>query len=427
MTSAPPTTDTRATAGTNPVSWARARDQDAAVAALRTAVAEAQVPHAWLLVGEPGLGQQQLVTAFVAALECEVGGLAAAALAGEPDGHVLADEGCGRCRTCLRVANDSWTGTATFRPEGAQHLVRQVRDEWVPAATRTGVEGRRRVLRVAAADRMNESVQNAFLKVLEEPPPAVVWLLEVEDTTQLLDTIHSRVRRVDLQPWAPATLRAWADEELPGGLPEDEADGLVRVAAGSPDRLRALRTEPRRATRELALSTLRVLVEQGPAVVDELAREVVSHGRAYEKALAEQHDEIAAGLHEQYGVEKDAELPKGLLRDLKDRWKREQRAARGEPLQAYLDDLGSWLRDLVVVVGAGGDPGAVVGGLVNRDRLGDLARDAGRFDLPDLFEAVAAVERCRLSLERNAVGELQLDRLLLTLAGPAFEAARAAR
>jgi DNA polymerase-3 subunit delta' len=409
----------------NPVGWDHARDQGPAVAALRQAVGEGRVPHAWLLVGEPGLGQDALAAAFVAALECEATGLAAAAVASSET--VLADEGCGTCATCGRVARGSWSGVQRFVPEGSQHLVRAVREEWIPAATSTGFEGRRRVLRVAAADRMNEAVQNAFLKVLEEPPQAVVWLLEVEDPTQLLDTIHSRVRRVDLQPWSPATLRAWAQDELGDALPADAADGLVRAAAGSPDRLRTLTTPARAATRELALTTLLALVDQGPAVVDQLAREVVAQGRAYEKALAEQHAAQADGLHEQYGVERDAELPTGLLRGLKERWKREQRAARGEPLQAYLDDLGSWLRDLVVVVGAGGDPGVVVSGLVNRDRLGDLARDAGRFDLPDLYESLAAVERCRLAFERNGSGEVQLDRLLLTLAGPAFEAARAAR
>ena len=55
----------------NPVGWDRAIGQTPAAAAMRSAIRDRTVPHAWLLVGEPGIGQDPLVAALTAALECE--------------------------------------------------------------------------------------------------------------------------------------------------------------------------------------------------------------------------------------------------------------------------------------------------------------------------------------------------------------------
>lgn len=398
-------------APTNPVGWGRAIGQAPAVAAMRAAVREQTVPHAWLLVGEPGIGQDALVEALAAALECTAGG---------------DDEGCGTCEVCRRIARGTWSALTAFEPEGSMHLVGAVRDDWLPAATRTGLEGRRRVLRILAADRMNEQAQNAFLKVLEEPPPAVLWILEVVDDTQLLDTIHSRVRRVDLAPWRPEDLVAWAVAEPGVDLDRDRATALARAATGSPRRLQALGGGARAEARDQNLDVLRRLVEEGAHAVDQIARDVLAAGRAIEKEHKQRQAVELEALPERYGVERTADIPKGVATALKERHKRELRSVRDAAVQDFLDDLGSWLRDLVVLAGRGVVPGDDdLAGVVNRDRPDQLQRDADRFAVADLLEAISATERCRLSLERNGNAELQVSRLLLTLAGPAWEASRA--
>lgn len=199
-------------------SWDRTAQPHAA-SALRSAITHDELGHAFLLVGPAGVGQRELAQALAASLNC-------------PDAEDAAP--CGQCETCGRVARETHTALVTFEPEGAQHLVSGVREEWIPAASRTLTEGRRRVVRIVAADRMNESAQNAFLKALEEPPPSTIWLLEASDDTSLLDTILSRCRRLDLVTWSPAALR---ERALELGIPEDRIDGPVRAATGSPDRL----------------------------------------------------------------------------------------------------------------------------------------------------------------------------------------------
>lgn len=428
VTADPWDTTSTVMASRNPVGWARVIGQGPAVAAMRRALRDHAVPHAWLLVGEDGIGQDGLIEAFTATLECEETGLAAGASAGVQG--VLSDEGCGVCVTCRRVARGTWSPLHTFEPEGTFHLVRSVRDVWMKAALTTAVEGRRRVLRVRAADRMNEQAQNAFLKILEEPPPSVIWLLEVADDTQLLDTIHSRVRRVDLAPWTPDDLVRWSEQEVDIDLTADEAAALARVAAGSPERLRALAGVARRAARAMNLDVMRRLVQDGAHVVDQVARDVIGQGKAAEAEVKKAQAEELATLPERFGVTKKGEIPKGVEVALKERHKRQLRAVRTGALDLFLDDFGSWLRDLVVIVGRGGpatmdgSPESLVG-LVNRDQAMALARDAGWFKLADLYESIAGVERCRLAFERNGSPELQLTRLLLTMAGPAWEASRA--
>ena len=198
--------------------WARTA-QPHASAALRSAIAHDELGHAFLLVGPSGVGQRELAQALAAALNCPE------AVDGDP---------CGTCETCQRISRETHTALVTHEPEGAQHLVASVREDWIPTASRTLTEGRRRVVRIVAADRMNESAQNAFLKALEEPPPSTVWVLEATDDSALLDTILSRCRRLDLTTWSPAALR---DRAVELGIPDQKVEASVRAATGSPDRL----------------------------------------------------------------------------------------------------------------------------------------------------------------------------------------------
>ena len=176
--------------------WSGVLGQPAAVRAVRRALDRDELAHAWLVVGPPAVGQQELVRALAAALNCP-----------QP---VAPDLGCAECTTCRRTAQGRHTALLELEPKGAGYLVDDVRSEWIPAAMHSLTEGRRKVLRVRRADRMNEAAQNAFLKVLEEPPASVVWVLEVEDEGALLDTVVSRCRRLDLVPWGLEPLRSRA-------------------------------------------------------------------------------------------------------------------------------------------------------------------------------------------------------------------------
>ncbi len=406
--------------------------QRAAARVLRTAVAADRLGHALLLVGPGEVGQRHLVAALAAALNCPT----------PVDGA-----GCGECSTCRRIGRDAHGAVVTFRPEGATHLVDAVRDEWIPTASRTLVEGTRRVCRVVEADRMNESTQNAFLKVLEEPPPSTVWVLEATSTAPLLDTILSRCQRIDLTAWGAEDLTV-RGRAL--GLPDDVLPALVRAAQGSPARLaeytqrecptcgaihsgtddqvptncdnRSCPTNkkkdqvPAPLERDLArrrhLGVVRRLRTEGPAAVGTITSEVV--GWADARAAAESVHQAAeiARLDDSFGARG---WPTGMRGRITSRHKREQRQARLEAMTRFLDEFGSLMRD-VVAVRAGMDTTEVV----NLDAE-TLVDDAAALPTAAALEAMAAVPSIQEAIVvHSAQPQLQLERLLLPLAVAIF-------
>ncbi len=372
------------------------RGQPAAVEVLRSAVAADEVAHAWLVVGPPGVGQVELARALTAALNC-------------PD--AAQGEGCGVCPTCERIARGRHPACADLEPEGANHLVDAVRERWIPQATRGLAEGRRRVLRVVAADRMNESAQNAFLKVLEEPPPSTLWLLEADDAAALLDTVVSRCRRVDVLPWDQASMRAEARDL--GVEDPDHIEVVARAALGSPQRLRALIAPDVEAARRTHLALLDRLAEGGPGLALPVAKELTTWAKSRVAPVAEDNAAELTRLDEEFGG--DRGWPAGLRTAVKKRHERRERQEERAALDHVLDDLSSYLRDLVVVQAGGGSDV-----LVNLDHELELARDVRRLDTGQLLEALDAVAHCRQALERNGNPQLQLERLLLVLAVSLF-------
>jgi len=391
----------------------------AAARALHDAVVSDRLAHAWLLVGPDGVGQRSLSVALAATLNCA-----------EQDPTARP---CGGCDPCRRTAREIHPALVAFEPDGAAHRVEDVRGAWSEASSRTTPEARRKVLRIVAADRMNVAAQNAFLKMLEEPPASVVWILEAEEPGRLLETILSRCRRVDIPPWSSADVRGFVTGRLGRSVGGDGAaadDGLrieaaVCAARSSGEWLRGLLRDladvgPREARetldalvtqRRTHLSVVAGLAEGGPGAVVPTARNITATAKARRERLAERHAEELAGLEEAYGVEGPRGWPPGVKARVEKRFERIERAEEQSTLRLLLDDLASYLRDLVAV-SAGGDRTT----LVNSDHGSELARDVGLLRTEDLLEAIGAVGRCRSALDRNGAPELHLERLLLSIA-----------
>lgn len=383
----------------SPGLWDDVVAQPAATGALRAALAGDEVSHAWLFVGPSGVGQVELTRALGAALNCP-----------QAPGP---DAGCGTCPVCDRIRRGRHSAVTDLEPEGAFHVVDAVRD-WIHAATLTMTEGHRRVMRVVAADRMNEPAQNAFLKILEEAPPSVVWILDVQEEGALLETVVSRCRRLDLVPFGPAAMTARAAEL---GIPEQQRDALVRASLGLPQRLSDLADPDVAEARYRHLAILDRLATSGPGQVVPLAKELVAWAKGRSAVLKARHADELAELEESFGVEGPRGWPPGVKARITRRFERLERQEQRRALDLVLDDLGSYLRD-VLAVQAGADDA----GLVNIDHAAALRRDALRLPPDSVVRAVAAVATCRDALDRNGAPELQMERLLLALALPIYAA-----
>lgn len=137
--------------------------------------------HAYILSGSDASTAERARDMAAAAL-CEGGG----------------DEPCRVCRHCRKVFSDihpdvsrlEFTLDSRGKPR-AEYVVEQIR-ELTRAASILPNEARGKVFIIPKADAMNLNAQNAFLKLLEEPPHDVVFLLCTASRERLLETIRSR-------------------------------------------------------------------------------------------------------------------------------------------------------------------------------------------------------------------------------------------
>ncbi|OOY23920.1 DNA polymerase III subunit delta' [Thioclava sediminum] len=98
----------------------------------------------------------------------------------------------------------------------------------------SAAEGGRRVVIIDAADEMNTQAANAVLKLLEEPPPRVTFLLIAHQPARLLPTIRSRCRELRLGTLTPDQMEAAiAAAEEEGEPPDLDHHALAALSGGS--------------------------------------------------------------------------------------------------------------------------------------------------------------------------------------------------
>lgn len=179
-------------------------DQEAAVRALQRALATDHLAGSYLLTGAPGTGKGAVARAFAQAAAC---------LQPRTDPF----DACGVCGSCRRAEVGTQPEIVTITPAGDQMQIwqfweRENRPEggilsrtlhYAPAV------GRRRVFLLENAETLNEAAANSLLKVLEEPPPYVVFLLLAPHPARLLPTLVSRSQIVRLRAVPVEALAAY--------------------------------------------------------------------------------------------------------------------------------------------------------------------------------------------------------------------------
>lgn len=259
--------------------------------------------HAILLHGAAGIGKKSLAIDIARAALCE---------APTAEGRA-----CGRCAGCLLAAAGShpdlrivvpdamaaWRGVSADADD-AEHtagseqvdsdaageeggkrakLSSQIRIPQVRALTdfiaTSTHRGGRRVVVIAPAERLNTEAANSLLKMLEEPPPASLFVLVTDAVDDLLPTVRSRCVLVRVPSPTRAVALAWlADQQV------ERADERLAAAGGAPMSALTLAQgdEQEAASRELLLD----LLGRGARLTPELIAERIPKTIAVAGALA---------------------------------------------------------------------------------------------------------------------------------------------
>ena len=120
------------------------------------------------------------------------------------------DKPCGECGNCVKVAGGSHTDIKILEPEkGVSSIrvedIREVRED----AYILSIEGKQKFYIIKDADLMTVQAQNAFIKLLEEPPDNVNFILICRTATSLLATVRSRC-----QIYSNISVDSAANEEM---------------------------------------------------------------------------------------------------------------------------------------------------------------------------------------------------------------------
>src|SRR5215471_6301381 len=217
---------------------------------LRRAVREGRVGQSLIFAGPDGIGKRRFAAALAQALNCE---------------RPIDGDACGKCGQCFKVAHGEHPDVVIYHknPDGQFIKIDQMR-EMAAEAQFKPFEGKRRVMIVDEADRLNIRAANAILKALEEPPESSLIILVTSRPYSLLDTIRSRCQVLSFAPLSPAELESHLEANYKRPIGKNQL--VARLAAGSIGRAVSIDIAQYLAERDMMINLVEAALVRGDGV-----------------------------------------------------------------------------------------------------------------------------------------------------------------
>ncbi|MBI4301381.1 MAG: DNA polymerase III subunit delta' [Chloroflexi bacterium] len=321
--------------------------QEPAVTLLKASLDRNRLSHAYILSGPTHVGKMTLALNLAQALNCQ---------AEAPP--------CQECSSCHRIAAGQHPDVQIIVGEGERSRgeigIDRIRSLQSSAFLHP-YQGRCRVFIIDGADRLTREAANCLLKILEEPPINVFFLLLAAEPKGVLPTIRSRCQYLELRPMALGKVEMILLEHY--SMTKDMAKLLARLSKG-------------RLGWAITASSDNSLLEQRQQRLAELR--ALAKGDLHQRfAYASQ---MASQFHSHRGAVQEA---LGLWRD--------------------------WWQDLLLIKAE--CPNLIT----NIDNENILIEEAEVFSLPQAKDFLSALETASWQLDQNANPRLVLEALMLSI------------
>ncbi|MGB4141739.1 MAG: DNA polymerase III subunit delta' [Limnochordia bacterium] len=185
-------------------------EQRVAVRTLQRAAAAGTVAHAYLFHGDRGVGKKTTAMSFAHQILCRN------------------RTGCGSCPECLKLSRGNHPGLRALEPEDGTIKIEQIRS--VQSQVQYAQE-HHLIWIIDDAHRMTPEAANSFLKLLEEPPAYIVFILVTDHLEQVLPTIRSRCQVIAFTRLSDAAVaEALRAKAANGGSTQDDGQKIELVA-----------------------------------------------------------------------------------------------------------------------------------------------------------------------------------------------------
>jgi DNA polymerase-3 subunit delta' len=362
-----------------------------AVAASRTGEESQEMTHAWVFTGPPGSGRSSAAVAFAQALICP-------------------NNGCGTCSDCNAAKTSGHPDVEIIRTEGLSIKVEEVRELLTRVAWAPSIGGWRVVV-MEDADRLTESAANALLKAIEEPGTRTVWLLCAPTLHDVLPTIRSRCRHLQLRTPSLETVTKVLinrDNIAPG-----MADFAARVSQGHIGRAKYLATnESVRSNRKtimqlpLQLGSLAAAFQAAQTLVDLATTEAnVSSEERDEKEVEKLQEAYGKGATGRGMATGGAKAVKELEKEQKSRSTRMVR----DSIDGALLDIATFYRDVMMVQSGNTDS------MINTDMREQIESYAANSPSYSTIYKINAIMEARENLACNSAPLITCEALICKL------------
>lgn len=360
---------------------------DKAVATLARGMESGRMAHAWLFAGPPRVGKMTLALDVARLVNCIADGAAI--------------RPCGECRQCRRITDSLHADVRVISRGGASSgntrrtaiSVEQIRELQRDAILKP-YEGKYRVFIIEDAENFTQEAANALLKMLEEPPDDVMFVLLASEVRE--NTVDESAGYIAYAP-------QHEQDRITALL-----DAVPQVGGILPTILSRCQTLELRPLPVAAVqSELRCRFDLPSGDITEIAR--LSGGRLGWALQAAAEPQVLARRSERLD-EIEATLSAGL--DEKFAYAERQAAAFGRSRVAVYEELKLWIgwwRD-VLVIREGND-----GLMINLSRQVALRAAASACTSAQVVAAIHAVQETTAMLESNVNPRLCIEGMLLRM------------